>query len=1027
MGDQGGLAHGTNEKAWRAAIADELFSEAAANIPLYVYLEPERFAAVAAKVGVSENPRAAFGKTISAVMRWRSPSELWGYWRAATAQWIAEGKVGAPPSLALLVCLTLAAESMVADAEHAAHNYYDRLANLLGLNETETDQLKDAFPETIAFWQSLNDWLEDWQGERGWPTARAHDRRRYIGYPLSQALVREQDRRGLHAAFEHYQLQPMRVMSAAEMTVHLADWFGDSANNMSANLRRLWFTDQTARRRIAEIACAELSHWTGHGAYGAPGSRLDGGSRALKLDWIADLAYAPTPRLDLFLVARTDPELAVGAYRVSALTDDAGRASVAGCLDRLRLERLPGMRWASLEPWPEIGVTSLFSGVIELVSASDSARLYRKSPTPIIVLEAEEGRNQFHEIPRAQLFKQNLVLAHASAAPLVEGHLAKHARPGWRKFADTELTNLPAGWCAYCDVMIVKAADEATNPKLEPLSAGAATIISFSGGLQLGNAWHAARPPELLAAVDTDGTFDLAINQRGRDGIGRHLGHFVGRGVVDLTGKVGEGDHDIVLRRPLKTGGMGTAETASLRLRTADTPRPVGARDVKERRFDLSGGAGLLASSESCSPGSASLAGCDLSEPLAAQELGQPALTGPEMIIFARPSARDAPYVRTTRVDQERFVQSCAVRGYHHWICEEGRAGDNFRTLKHQQCETCHRQDWTRNRGVRKRFTGQRRGARVRRALSEVPRYRRLTETPGEAFDLLLDAATYLTSGSYERFRTLAGAVSEEEGFPAQAARTLSALGHLDFDVDPRDGSVHGWRVAPSCLVETADGAWVLAGARSKSFVARLRGRVAQLDGRLIDEPMTGGPERVAFVIAPEALSLLAETETPLGRPLLVASKFSARLISCLPVLSAVLGAMPSFRMGSDGVEAFDLDEGKWGFVDHDAPGAYRVGHHGLRYGYSSPEDAMLHMMRVGDVHLIKHLAAAQKRLSMIMYQKQDSALLVPLGAYLPGFYERVAVMCSGKAPRYRADAGLIQYDDVPLAVAISIQNKLHA
>ena len=44
-------------------------------------------------------------------------------------------------------------------------------------------------------WRELNRWLEEHDGEHGLPTANPLDRRVHIGYPLSQALIRENDRR----------------------------------------------------------------------------------------------------------------------------------------------------------------------------------------------------------------------------------------------------------------------------------------------------------------------------------------------------------------------------------------------------------------------------------------------------------------------------------------------------------------------------------------------------------------------------------------------------------------------------------------------------------------------------------------------------------------------------------------------------------------------------------------------------------------------------------------------------------------
>jgi len=349
--DSGGLDN-IGEDAWRVAIADDLFSGAGAGAPLYLFIEQDRFAEIGKRLGVRDGARAHLVACVAHRLD-LAGGDPFDYFRTETRKWDLGGKVGPPPCLTLLVVLTLAAESMVADQDYAGHNYYNRLAGLLDLNADETERMKRAFGATAFFWQSFNDWLEEWQGERGFPTARVHDRRKYVGYPISQALVREHDRQSLHAAFERYNLQPMRRMSSAEMIDILNDWivFGHTA---PTNLVRLW-ADKSTRTRIAGIACDELSHWTGIG--GQIGANRDAGSRATKLDWFAEVSLAPLPKLELYLIARADPEEVVGDYRiVAARTDDAGRAAVEACADALKFELLPQMRWASLEPWAHIAL-----------------------------------------------------------------------------------------------------------------------------------------------------------------------------------------------------------------------------------------------------------------------------------------------------------------------------------------------------------------------------------------------------------------------------------------------------------------------------------------------------------------------------------------------------------------------------------------------------------------------------------------------------------------------------------------------
>ena len=96
--------------------------------------------------------------------------------------------------------LSLAAETMHDGEGMRPHNFYGRLAELMDLEGTALNRVQNAYrksvdglPVSALLWESLNDWLEMLEGNRGLPTAFAlgHE---HIGFPLSQALVRQTDR-----------------------------------------------------------------------------------------------------------------------------------------------------------------------------------------------------------------------------------------------------------------------------------------------------------------------------------------------------------------------------------------------------------------------------------------------------------------------------------------------------------------------------------------------------------------------------------------------------------------------------------------------------------------------------------------------------------------------------------------------------------------------------------------------------------------------------------------------------------------
>ena len=108
---------------------------------------------------------AGSAEVVSGSLIWREGTSPFAQHLWAMTRWDDNGKIGYPPYLALLAVLALAAESMVTDARYASHNYHDRLAPLLGLDSYCVERLRRHFPETVRFWHSLNDWLEDWEGD----------------------------------------------------------------------------------------------------------------------------------------------------------------------------------------------------------------------------------------------------------------------------------------------------------------------------------------------------------------------------------------------------------------------------------------------------------------------------------------------------------------------------------------------------------------------------------------------------------------------------------------------------------------------------------------------------------------------------------------------------------------------------------------------------------------------------------------------------------------------------------------------
>jgi len=997
---------------WNGVLDAELLDGRFEAQPLYLFVEPERLSQLGTIVGT---PLEA---AIARSLRWRDGARLFEGHYAAARAWEAAGKVGPPPFLSLLVTMTSAAAAMVRDQRYHAHNYRDRLATVLGVDGSRAEKLKRELPDTLPLWLAFNDWLEDWDGDLGLPTARVQGRLVYVGYPISQALVREQDRIAMRSVFERYGLAPGRRIGIAEMSEYIEDWIG--RGQAPSGLTRLW-QDETVHERIAQVACDELEHWIG---ISRSGTREKSPPPA-RLEWLAELALEPVPEIALYLVSRGDPDAIAGQWTLGARSDEAGRDAVASCSTALEMRQLPGLGAVSLEPWERIGATSLLAGVLELVRDDLPGVHLLRSPAPVLVLAYNDRDGRYYETSRAQLLERCLVLAHEQIASVVERHLATYARPGFTRLSADSTKGLPPGWVAFVDVALVQAADSGKHSKLAALCAAPGNLVSLSGGLRIGQGtWHEGRPPEVLAVLESDVRFALVLLDR-RAQKSRTLGQFVGRSAVSLEG-LEAGDYEAQIVRRKSDGTAVVVRRANFRLRSADNPRPAGVRRDWGLGLDLTnplsvvsafrrpGGVppgwtrGVLIGNESWS---AEVSGAPPPLPLPAR----------------RQQHEERSPRRRTRLDNTHFAQSCAVLGYHRWLCEPGQPDDNYKTLKWQECVQCHRFEWTRNRGVIRH-----KGAAAKRVAmlppAQLPRYAKPRASEIEAQDLLLDALSYMGGGRAETLRALGAELNEDDLFPWRVARDLSALAHLDIELDRDTMRLASWQVTAPALAETTDGSWVLTGARSPRLVSVLRKRLAEAGLELARAAPDRGPSiyRVHATLDQLRRITLTDISTPLGSGISLASKFTERLLRSAPPLSSVLESLSTMQVGGPHAQRFDLSSARWVDADHDRPGAYRVENWGRTYGFTSLEDLALQQMRVTEANVAKHLAAREAGVSLLAYEKDRTALTTLLGAELPMLLERAAVACSGTLPRLRADLGQLEYPAVTPAIARALQLLLH-
>lgn len=188
----------------------------------------------------------------------------------AFQHWQRGSQADPPPVLPLMAVSVLAATRMRSDALARSTNYYIRLAQTLtgDLEGTEIETLRDdlreggAFLDVVEMWRGVHSWIEAQGGKRGTSTIRDHSHLQRIGYPLSQALVRQSDRISLTRFFRALAYFPDHPPTSEVLLRALDIWTVAPQNRLSDSFMRS-IADADMRLLLGEVVEAHARAWDG--------------------------------------------------------------------------------------------------------------------------------------------------------------------------------------------------------------------------------------------------------------------------------------------------------------------------------------------------------------------------------------------------------------------------------------------------------------------------------------------------------------------------------------------------------------------------------------------------------------------------------------------------------------------------------------------------------------------------------------------------------------------------------------------
>lgn len=1005
---------------WNTAIADVVFSTENAGMPVYLDLEDDLLAEVAKAAGdAPEDAADALAASVRATIDPAAPARrLLHAHSVRVGNWRRSRALTPPPHLALLALMSLAAEQMANGEGMSSTNYYGRLAPLLGLGARPADLAQAYRRVAESWWGALNHWLERNDGRRGLPTAYSlsEQQQRYVGLPISQALVRAGDRDALVRFFQRVGFPAGADVPPHALLPLLDAWISQTPSPATRSLQRIW-SRRTARDRVAEVAAVALASWDGAVSKADPGdTRVD---EVLRL--VATVGGFLSQRLDVGVLAYLErPEEA----RTVRVTTADGHPAVTAVPTTAGAMRLAGIEHADLG--------SLLDGILR-VEDTLTGRAVSRLPRRLVPLRRNELLQQLVEADQVQAGEDLTLLVDRGLLPQMEAMLGEVARPGWTLAGD-ELQGVPERWALVRDVQILRAPTATPDQDLTSLVPLTRSHMTLAGGFGIPGRlrrWHTWDPPEIRALDESDAPLTvrlIALASTGElgaeEGENVHLQRVVQQWVGDEPGSVfvslsdaelDDGDYRVEL---LREGDGASRTSLVLRLRSGDEPDLLQWSVAPALGHAASDALGVLSAQTVSGPG-AWLRGAVADQPTGG-------LPGNDVdVLLATPWWESAAVSRPASSTAWKVAapdpSSCMFTGAHYLLVPEDRGGRPTSRFVSSTCRDC---------GLVKRVATTAWAARKRDvAASSVSTatpldVRRVTPVRVDDIDrwgIAVDALSHLGGGDFSVLEKVALQVQGSALFVDQLVRTLELLGHIEVERDRESLRPIRWEVAPTCLAQASDGTWSLAGYWPGVLTEALGEVLTRAGGGVDVETTEEGPQRWFAHVPAGSLPDLSALEVE------VTPAAASAVAAHLRPLSEVVAGLP--RRSADvvgDVTAFSAPGARWVPVDGlGVPGGYRARRWTVLDLLQTADDVENHAAATSTVHLSKHFAALVHGRPLVAYDAAAQTLVVPLGADLPGLFGRAAVLASGRPPEVDPARRRLLYRAVPEDVAVTIAHCL--
>ena len=1029
-------AHAIEVERINDAIAEVIFNQDVAGLPVYLDINEEEAAAISAILGI--DPTDYEKHLVNAVIN-TPKSEGWKKiftefaWSAK--KWAKAGNLmDVPPTLALLAVLSKAAEVMASETDISGANYYRRLSALLGCTGKETDLGGRYREHAVELWDSLRQWLGAWEGERGLSTVpipkssnpSGRDFRWAIQMPISQARLRDADRQDLHRMFEQRGLDPVSNISIEVMSIFLDNWV--TSPYSTQNLKKIWRIEDY-RDSLATAAISELRMWTG---------RSSGeGEFGFRLLLSANKSLRTGLRFGFNFEMRCNSALTMRTVSIDMGGGVSQESEVFGVArGRFRLSD-PGF----FEPG------SLISRPMKMRVKDTELVASRKVRQVIPMMQDEQ--HQFIEVDTLSMDGVFGILM-VSEVPGITGSkfreqwesiLKEIARPGWSVVTpdDEGVNGLPEGWIFVRDVevMTVRTSKAPIYMALNALLPQAVPSLQFSRGLRIPGQqerWLVSHLPELKASYPSDESITIGIANSNSDVI-KEFALNQRAGIVSLSElNLSEGryflemkitDGSIVGRKMLTLVGASTPNAwAELKsnvlgygIGQANMPSAMSANEVMQlSSSNFVQGFRFMGVSQSTGV-----------------EMDPPGLA-PWNEKFVIESAEEE--IKRSQVSintQDRA--SCFYTGMHesigpYWMGNTPPRGAVLR-FRCKYCGVTTIQSaipvykWNRKPQVQKQED----------TTSSLPHldYKIIPPVPMKAsgkWDLAFEAMCFLRNGKNGDIQTIVNQLVDDEDFNVERfTHGTQLLGLIDLSLDD-NFVVKEWSVSPACVVMISKTKGFLSGYRSPDLVAKIESRLQNAGGQLERFENKGLPSSLIFSLQNEkdVDPVFGGIIDPISKlQISVTSDIASIIAKEVGSISQLIDSSPKIRIPSYiRLKHWDHTQTKW--VDTEDPrsaGATQYVGYGNKYTYSDIAVDVDGYVTSGSVRTVKLKCAQRSKSPLVYYNAETKQFFARLGAELPGLYGRSLVAASGLAPLEDLTKRVVVYSEVEPQLARLIYGQL--